>query len=139
MTREPIFYRGMQQSAFSMKKSMHAHGRFATMGMGSRSGTIARRLVALQERKGPVSSRRGLALRFGGKGGKKGSCLVELLARHQVGELIETAGARGVTCGGGAGIPSVGSNVIERQAFPLLVQVSQVRFRGRQGVLCSKP
>src|SRR5882762_3415376 len=88
-------------------------------------GETPRRLMALQERKGPVSSRRGLPLGLRGKGGEERSRLVELLARHQVGELLATAGARGVTCSERAGIPSVGSDVVERQAFPLLVQVSQ--------------
>jgi len=61
---------------------------------------------------------------LGGKGGEEGSGLVDFLACHQVRELIAAVGARGVTCGERAGIPSIGSDVIEWKASSLLVQVS---------------
>ena len=80
--------------------------------------------MALHERKGADTSRRGLLLRLGGKGGEEGSGLVDLLARHQVRDLVAAVGARGVTCDERAGIPSVGSDVIDWEASPLLVQVS---------------
>jgi hypothetical protein len=68
-------------------------------------------------------------LRLGGRGGEERRGLVELLARHQARELVAAVGARGVTRGERAGIPGVGSDVIERQASSLLVEVSQVCLR----------
>src|SRR3984893_8423541 len=97
-----------------------------------------RRLVALQERKGIGSRRRGVLLRLGGKGREEGSCLVGLLTGHQVRELAAAFGARGVTSSERAGIPNVRSHVIEWQASPLLVQVSQVWFRARQSLFCGQ-
>src|SRR5260370_41231645 len=129
----------MQLSAFFNKKSMRAHVRFATMGHGAGSPETSRRLVALQQRKGAVSSRRGLPMRVGGKRGEEGSGLVDLLACHHTRELVSAIGARGVTCGERPGIPSVGSDVIEWQAPPLLIQGSQGRFRGRANLFPLKP
>src|SRR4030081_2533837 len=97
-----------------------------------------RRLVAMQERKGIGSRPRGMLLRLGGRGREEGSCLVDLLTRHQVRELVAAVGARGVTSSERAGIPSVRSYIIEWQASPLLVQVSQGCFRAGQAVLCGK-
>ena len=94
--------------------------------------------MTLQERKG-AGTRPRLLLRLGGNGREEGSGLVDLLARHQMRELVAAVGARGFTCGERAGIPGEGSDIIEWQAFPLLVEVSQVCFRDGQTVLRGKP
>ncbi len=79
-------------------------------------------------------------MRLGGDGGEEGGGFVDLLAGHQARELVAAAGARGVTRGKRAGIPSVGSNVIERQTFALLVEVRQVCLRvGLERADCSEP
>src|ERR1700739_1906447 len=96
---------------------------------------MLRRLVGLQEREGAGAWRRGLRLRLGGEGGEEGGGLVDLLAGHEARELFAAAGARGVTCGERAGIPGVGSDVIERQASSLLVEVRQVGLRAGQTLL----
>jgi hypothetical protein len=85
--------------------------------------------VGLQEREGGGGWRRGLGLRLGGEGGEEGGGFVDLLAGHEARELVAAAGARGITRGERAGIPGVGSDVIERQAFALLVEVRQVCLR----------
>src|ERR1700676_4214540 len=100
---------------------------------------IRKTLVALQQRKGLVSGWRGLLLRWRRKGREEGSGLHDFLGRHQVRELVAAVGARGVTCGERSRIPSVCSHVIEWQAFPLLVQISQVCFRAWQSLSCGKP
>src|SRR5260221_1695110 len=96
------------------------------------------RLVARQERKIAYPCR-SLLRRLGGKGGEEGSSLVDLLVRHQTQDLTATLDARGITRGEGTGIPSVGSDVIEWQANPLLIEESQVGVRARHTLPPGKP
>lgn len=76
--------------------------------------------------------RRGRRIVAGGDG------FVELPASHDVGELFAARGAACVACGGGAGIPNVSSDIIERHTFAEFVEIAEAGFGGGEALVCGE-
>lgn len=67
--------------------------------------------------------------------GLKGASFVELFSGHDVGELGAPGLAGVVTGGESPGIPGVGGDVIEGNAFALLVEIGETGFCARETTL----
>lgn len=86
-------------------------------------------MFGVHEREGIGGRKRRLHRAWGGIGGDEGRGLIELLAGHEVRELFATRSAGGIAGSQSAGIPGVGSDVIERHAFTQFVEIGEVGLR----------